>query len=68
MVRTTTGVTMTQGSPAANVLPQRASVTVNFRAMPGVTTEDLVSHIRKVVRNKDIEAYRKLIAELGLRK
>ena len=55
MVRTTTGVTMTQGSPAANVLPQRASVTINFRAMPGVTTDDLVAHIRKVVRNKDIE-------------
>ena len=55
MVRTTTGVTMTQGSPAANVLPQRASITVNFRAMPGVTTEDLVAHIRRVVRNKDIE-------------
>ena len=55
MVRTTTGVTMTQGSPQSNVLPQRASITVNFRAMPGVTTEDIVNHIRKVVRNKDIE-------------
>ena len=55
MVRTTTGITMTQGSPAANVLPQRATVTVNFRAMPGTTTEDLVSHIKKVVRNKNIE-------------
>ena len=55
MVRTTTGVTMTQGSPAANVLPQRATVTVNFRAMPGTTTEDLVAHIKKVVRNKDVE-------------
>ena len=55
MVRTTTGVTMTQGSPAANVLPQRASVTVNFRAMPGTTTEDLVAHIKKSVRNKNIE-------------
>ncbi len=55
MVRTTTGVTMTAGSPAPNVLPQRASVTVNFRAMPGTTTEDLVSHIKKVVHNKDIE-------------
>ncbi len=55
MVRTTTGVTMTQGSPMANVLPQRASITVNFRAMPGTTTEDLVAHIKKVVRNKEIE-------------
>ena len=55
MVRTTTGITMTQGSPAANVLPQRASITVNFRAMPGTSTEDLVSHIKQVVRNKNIE-------------
>ncbi|MBQ5969769.1 MAG: M20/M25/M40 family metallo-hydrolase [Clostridia bacterium] len=55
MVRTTTGVTMTQGSPQSNVLPQRASITVNFRAMPGVTTEDIVNHIKKAVRNKHIE-------------
>lgn len=55
MIRTTTGVTMAQGSPASNVLPQRASVTVNFRAMPGTTTDDIVAHIKKVVRNKNIE-------------
>ena len=46
---------MAQGSPAANVLPQRASATINFRAMPGTTKDDLVAHIRKVVKNKDIE-------------
>ncbi len=55
LVRTTTAVTMSEGSPAANVLPQKASVTVNFRQMPGVTTEDVVAHIKRVVRNKDIE-------------
>ncbi len=55
MVRTTTGITMASGSPAANVLPQRASITVNFRAMPGTTTDDIIAHIKKVVRNKDIE-------------
>ena len=54
-VRTTTAVTMASGSPAANVLPQRASATINFRAMPGTTKQDLVDHIRKVVSNKDIE-------------
>ena len=54
-VRTTTAVTMAEGSPAANVLPQRASATINFRAMPGTTKQDLVDHIRKVVKNKDIE-------------
>ena len=55
MIRTTTGVTMVSGSPAANVLPQKSTVTVNFRMMPGVTTEDVEKHIRKCVRNKDIE-------------
>ena len=55
LVRTTTAVTMAQGSPAANVLPQRAAITVNFRAMPGTTKQDLVDHIQKSCKNKDIE-------------
>lgn len=54
-VRTTTGVTMAEGSPAANVLPQKASIVVNFRQMPGVSVQDVEDHIRKVVRNKNIE-------------
>lgn len=55
LVRTTTGVTMAQGSPAANVLPQKASVTVNFRMMPGDSIDGVERHIRKVVQNKNIE-------------
>lgn len=54
MIRTTTAVTMAQGSPAANVLPQIASVTVNFRQMPGTTIADVERHIKKSVRNKKI--------------
>ncbi|MBQ7101748.1 MAG: M20/M25/M40 family metallo-hydrolase [Clostridia bacterium] len=54
LIRTTTGVTMAQGSPAANVLPQTPTITVNFRQMPGTTTEDVINHIKKVVRYKDI--------------
>jgi len=54
MIRTTTAVTMAQGSPAANVLPQISSATVNFRHMPGTSTDDIVKHIKKVVRNKDV--------------
>ena len=46
---------MLSGSPASNVLPQTASVTVNFRELPGDTLKDTEEHIRKVVRNKDIE-------------
>ncbi|MCL2106099.1 MAG: M20/M25/M40 family metallo-hydrolase [Oscillospiraceae bacterium] len=55
MMRTTTAVTMASGSPAANVLPEKASVVVNFRMMPGFTTEDVVRRIRRVVRSKRIE-------------
>ena len=55
LIRTTTGITMAQGSPAANVLPQKAAITVNFRMMPGVTIDDVIKHIHKVVKNKDIE-------------
>lgn len=55
MARTTTGVTMASGSPAPNVLPQKATINVNFRMMPGVSLADVEKHIRKVVRYKDIE-------------
>ncbi len=55
LVRTTTAVTMAQGSPAANVLPQKASIVVNFRQMPGTSVKDVETHIRKVCKNKDIE-------------
>lgn len=55
MLRTTFGVTMASGSPQANVLPQRASVVVNFRMYPGQTVDDMVKHLRKVIRNKKVE-------------
>lgn len=55
LIRTTTAVTMAEGSPAANVLPQKASVVVNFRQMPGTTVQDVIDHIRKVCCNKNIE-------------
>lgn len=55
MMRTTTGVTMASGSPQANVLPQRASIIVNFRIFPGQTVDDVIAHLKKVIRYKDIE-------------
>lgn len=54
-VRTTTAVTMAEGSPQANVLPQKASVAVNFRIMPGMTIADIKTHLQKVIRNKNVE-------------
>ncbi len=52
MMRTTTAVTMASGSPAPNVLPQKATVNVNFRIMPGQTIEDVEKHIRKIAGPK----------------
>ena len=54
VMRTTTAVTMTNGSPQANVLPQKATATVNFRVLPGDTIADVEKHIRRVIRNKNI--------------
>ena len=55
LVRTTTAVTQAQGSPAANVLPQNASIVANFRMMPGTTTDDVMRHIKKMSPVKDIQ-------------
>lgn len=55
MLRTTFGITMASGSPQANVLPQKASVTVNFRMFPGQTVDDVLEHLHKVIRNKNVD-------------
>lgn len=49
MVRTTTAVTMAEGSPAANVLPGKAVINVNFRIMQGDSVEGVKKHILKYV-------------------
>lgn len=58
MVRTVTSVSMCEGSPAPNVLPQRPNITVNFRPLQGDSIDDVEKHIRKVVRYKDIDIER----------
>lgn len=55
LVRTTTAVTMASGSPAANVLPQKASVTVNFRIMPGQSIESVRRRIEKLIGGENVE-------------
>lgn len=55
LVRTTTAVTMSSGSPAANVLPEKASVVINFRIMPGACIEDVRRHIEKYMGGDNVE-------------
>jgi len=44
-IRTTTAVTMLEGSSKSNILPTRAVAVVNFRVLPGDTVEGVRQHI-----------------------
>lgn len=55
LVRTTTAVTMSKGSPAANVLPEKASAVINFRIMPGESIADVRRHIEKYMGGENVE-------------
>jgi len=48
-IRTTTAVTMVSGGVKPNVLPQEASAVVNFRIVPGDSTESVIAHVEKLV-------------------
>ena len=53
-LRTTMAVTMLQGSPKENVLPETATATINFRIKPGQTLRGVESYVKAVV-GKSIE-------------
>lgn len=54
VLRTTTAVTMLEGSAKENVLPIRARAVVNFRLLPGDTAETVVAHVKDAVRDESI--------------
>jgi carboxypeptidase PM20D1 len=49
MVRTTTAPTIIQSGSKANVISNRAEAYINFRMLPGETTEDVVNHVQNLV-------------------
>ena len=49
MLRTTCVATQLSGGHAINALPQRATATVNCRALPGVVPDSVVAQLRRVV-------------------
>lgn len=56
MIRTTTAATMAQGSSKENILPVHASMVVNFRLLPGETSQDILDHIDRVVNDDRVQA------------
>ncbi len=54
-IRTTTAVTMLDGSVRDNVLPIKASAVVNFRILPGDTVESVIDYVTAVVDDPSIQ-------------
>lgn len=54
MIRTTTAPTMIEGSKKENVLPATATAIVNFRILPGDTTEEILAFVRNTVRDERV--------------
>jgi carboxypeptidase PM20D1 len=55
MVRTTFAITTLRGSPALNVIAQKATAGVNIRIMLGDTAESVVAHVRKAVADDHVQ-------------
>jgi carboxypeptidase PM20D1 len=53
-MRTTTALTVVNAGIAENVLPGRAAATVNFRLLPGDSSDSVVAHVNAVVANPAI--------------
>jgi carboxypeptidase PM20D1 len=64
--RTTTAVTMLQGSTKSNVLPTIATATVNFRILPGDTVESIRAHLEKVIDDPRVELSTELANEASV--
>lgn len=54
-IRTTTATTIFNAGIKENLIPGEAQVTVNFRTQPGVTQQDVIDHVKKVIENDSIQ-------------
>jgi carboxypeptidase PM20D1 len=56
--RTTTALTVVNAGQAENVLPGRATALVNFRLLPGDTSEAVIEHVVRTVADPQIKVER----------
>lgn len=54
LVRTTTSPTIIKAGVKDNVIPYEAKATVNFRTLPGTTTEDVINRVQSVIDDERI--------------
>ena len=55
MMRTTTALTIVNAGNKENVLPGKAEAVVNFRILPGDTSESVIAHVKRAVADPRIE-------------
>jgi len=55
LVRTTTAIAMMQGSSKENIVPSEPFALVNFRAVPGDHSDDILRHVRSVAEPLGVE-------------
>jgi carboxypeptidase PM20D1 len=54
-IRTTTATTIFNAGIKENLIPGEAKITVNFRTQPGISRQDVIDHVKKVINNNDIK-------------
>jgi carboxypeptidase PM20D1 len=54
-VRTTTAPTIFKSGFKDNVLPPIATATINFRILPGTTSDDVIAHIEETIRDSRVK-------------
>jgi carboxypeptidase PM20D1 len=72
MMRTTTALTIVQAGNKDNVLPGRAQATVNFRLLPGDSSDAVVAHAEQAIANpavkidkqSDVPSYQTIVRTL----
>ncbi len=53
-LHTTTAITVIEGGIKDNILPSRAQALVNFRILPGETSDTVIEHVRRAVNDPRI--------------
>ncbi|MBU7021494.1 MAG: M20 family peptidase [Theionarchaea archaeon] len=55
LIRTTTAPTILEGGTKENVLPKNVRAVVNFRILPGETTETVIKRVTEVINDPRVE-------------
>jgi len=54
-VRTTMATTMAEGSSKSNILPTKATMTINFRTLPGDTWQSVQERVTEIIDDPRVE-------------